>query len=46
MDGITQFLVSQYNDILNIGFVCNLMLFCAVLEGMGVMIGHISNVGR
>lgn len=46
MDSITQFFISQYTDCLNIGFICNLMIFCVVLEGMAVMIGHMSNVGR
>lgn len=46
MDSITHFFISEYNDILNIGFVCNLMIFTAVIEGMAVMIGHMSNIGR
>ena len=46
MDSITQMLVSQYNDVLNIGFVCNLMIFSAVLEGISVAIGHIAKVGQ
>lgn len=46
MDSITQLLVSQFDNVLNIGFVCNLMIFTAVIEGVSVMVGHIANVGR
>lgn len=46
MDSITQFFISQYNDILSVGFICNLMIFTAVLEGIAVMVGHMSNIGR
>lgn len=46
MDSITQFFISEYTDILNIGFICNVMIFTAVLEGIAVMIGHMSNIGR
>lgn len=46
MDSILQILVSDTQFVLNVGFICNLMIFCAVLEGFSVMIGHMANLGR
>lgn len=46
MDSLTQFFVSQYSDILNIGFVCNLMIFLAFLEGMASIISSFKYIGR
>lgn len=46
MDSITQLLVSQFDNVLNIGFICNLMIFTACIEGISVMVGHIANLGR
>lgn len=46
MDQITQFFISQYDNVLNIGFVCNLMIFSAVFEAISVAIGHMASIGR
>lgn len=46
MDSVTQLLVSQYDNVLNIGFVCNLMLFSACFEAISVAIGHFASIGR
>lgn len=46
MDSITQLLISQYDNVLNVGFICNLMLFTAVMEGISVMVGHFASLGR
>lgn len=46
MDTITQMLISQFDNVLNIGFVCNLMIFTAVIEGISVMVGHFASIGR
>lgn len=46
MDQVTTFLISEYDNILNIGFVCNLMIFCACFEALSVSIGHLASIGR
>lgn len=38
MDSITQFFVSNYNDVLNIGFIANLLVFSAFMQGMSSII--------
>lgn len=46
MDSITQFFVSQYDDILNVGFVCNLMLFLAVFNGISLVVGAFAGMSE
>ena len=46
MDSITSFFISEYDNILNIGFVCNLMIFCACFEAISVAIGHMASIGK
>ena len=46
MDQITQFFISSYDNVLNIGFVCNLMIFCACFEAISVAIGHMASIGK
>lgn len=46
MDSVTALLISEYDNILNIGFICNLMIFCACFEAISVAIGHFASIGR
>lgn len=46
MDSLTQFFISEYTDILSIGFIANVMIFMAFLEGMASIISSFRHVGR
>lgn len=46
MDNITSFFISAFDTPLNCGFICNLMIFTAVLEAIGNMISHFASLGR
>lgn len=46
MDTITAFFISNFDTPLNCGFICNLMIFTAVIEGIANMIGHFASLGR
>lgn len=46
MDAITQLLQGSVDFALNANFICNLVLFTVVMEGISVIVGHLSTVGR
>ena len=46
MNSVTSFFISNYDNVLNIGFICNLMIFSVVIETIGVIIGHFASLGR
>lgn len=46
MDSITQFFISEYDNILNVGFICNLMIFLAFIDAVSAIIGILASVGK
>ena len=46
MDQVTSFFISEFDNILNIGFICNLMIFSACFEAISVAIGHFASMGK
>lgn len=46
MDGITQMLLGSTEFALNANFICNLMVFCIVIESVSVIVGHLASIGR
>lgn len=46
MDSITSFFISSYDDVLNVGFVCNLMLFLAVINAISLVVGAFASMSR
>lgn len=46
MDSITQFFISSYDNVLSLGFICNLMIFISFLEGMASIISTFKHISR
>ena len=46
MDTLTQYFISEYTNVLNIGFVANLMIFCAFMQGMSSIISAMRTLQR
>lgn len=43
---LTQNLLGGEFVVMDCSFICTLMVFCIVLEGISVIIGHFASLGR